>query len=160
MTRHQNETGLTLVEVLVSVMLSVIGVAGLLGSFNVMSRTNGETKLANQAVMHADSALEELRGRTAAQVEALYPSAGAISASAWAPQDFHLPDPAMVSPPVVFHREVSAALFPSSTDLVVYTVRVCWSIEGAADITDCDDAVGNQYARTIELQTVAERGTP
>src|SRR5687768_15423462 len=80
--------GFTIMELLVALGVTMIGLAGLMTLYSVTARANRGTTVTTDAMEAAAEAVEELRGMSVAQIEGTAPYAP-IDASGWGPVDFH-----------------------------------------------------------------------
>jgi prepilin-type N-terminal cleavage/methylation domain-containing protein len=121
------ERGMTLVELLVVLVVALIGFAGLLAVHGTAVRGNLGAERGAEASELCDQMMEEMRGMTVDDIEAVYSS---ITPTAWGPATYHLGD-AVGRAGVVFVRTVEAQEVPGATSgLVWLRATVEWNERG------------------------------
>jgi type IV pilus assembly protein PilV len=67
-----NKAGFTLVELLVSLVIMLVGVVGLLHAVNIALQTNSQNQMRNEAAQIGDLAMNELRIKPFALISTTY----------------------------------------------------------------------------------------
>ena len=141
--RARRQGGFTLIELLVTVVVTVVGLIGLFGVFTVTTRGNSESRESGEALAVLESAADELKSMTVAQLEAKYTSIAFPNAPSFGPVPFH--EPPGASPTgihvgvtgTVYLREVEARRLDD--DLIWVRISVRWGVEGATLGTGVND---------------------
>src|SRR5262245_55995995 len=109
-TRRTQESGFTMIEVMVAMLLTALTVIGVLGLYRVESRASGFSRRETEAAVLAQDKLEELRLQAA--------PTGAVSATTDNPTD-------QLSGTSIFTRSYTIA---TTSDPAVFkiTVTVTW----------------------------------
>lgn len=138
--RHQG--GFTLVEILVTVIITMIGLLGLMATFTASSRGSLDSRRTDQALALTEGAIEEIKQRTVAEIEL---ANSAITATGWTvAYGAAIAGPSGVS----YTRSLTArALDP---DLVLFRVTTEWAADGGS-------SANTQYQRKVELELVRGR---
>jgi prepilin-type N-terminal cleavage/methylation domain-containing protein len=127
--------GFTLIELLVTVVVTVVGLMGLFGVFTVTTRGNSEARESGEALAVLESAADELKSMTVAQLENKYTSIAFPNPPSFGPVPYHEPPGATPTgihvgvTGTVYRREVEARRIDD--DLIWVRISVRWAIEGA-----------------------------
>jgi prepilin-type N-terminal cleavage/methylation domain-containing protein len=142
--RRSQQGGFTLVELLVTLTVTVIGLAGMLSLFNANSRNSAISSRTAHAATAAQETIEELRGIPVATLTTLY---GALPI-----EDADL-DPIDGPAGLVLNRRMSFSSLPvASGDLFLLRVEVYWTDDGATPGSD-----DGRYDHTVALELVRTR---
>lgn len=126
---RRGEGGFTMIELLVSLTVALVGLAGLMSIFVSSAQGNRYAGQAREATEAASAAMEELRAMSIAAIES-HPSYEPIDAAGWGPVLFH-DGPVAGLGELVYRRWVSAReLATDSGSLVLIEVTVDWNEEG------------------------------
>jgi prepilin-type N-terminal cleavage/methylation domain-containing protein len=151
--RTSSQRGFTLVELLVTMMVTVIGLVGMLGVFGSASRGNLDARQYTEALGICEGTVEEIRGLTIDTIETLdLPTPdyyGVITTTGWGPVAYHK-GPVLGATGVTFIRQVQARAIDA--DLVWIQVIVQWTTDGAPLGTN-----GGANDRRISLEMVRGR---
>ena len=141
--------GFTLVELLVTLVVTMVGLAGLFGVFTATSRGNANARETAEGLGLCQGAADEIKSFTVAELEAM-PAYGVIDTAGWGPKAFHEGN-VIGATGVNFVREVWArAVDP---DLVWLKVTVIWASDGAALGSE-----GGIHDHTVALEMLRSRG--
>jgi prepilin-type N-terminal cleavage/methylation domain-containing protein len=122
---RRRQRGFTLLELLITLAITVIGLTGLLSLFVVTAKGNTTTSQSGEAVAVAEATLEEIRNLS---LPAMYAQFGVASL----PIDANL-DTVAGRAGVTFSRRVQITeMTATSTNLVKLRVEVSWTDAGAA----------------------------
>ena len=143
------QAGMTIVELLVALTVSLIGLAGLMSLFTVMARANAVSADSSQAVDIAAQMLEEMGTMSVPEIEAI-PDYGPINSAGWGPVPYHLGD-ALGRRNIVLERNVFAREVFGSPGLVWIQAEVLWRDPGAPE---------TEPARRITLERTLLREDP
>ena len=77
---RRDQGGFTLVEILVTVIITMIGLLGLMATFTASSRGSLDSRRTDQALALTEGAIEEIKQRTVAEIEL---ANSAITATGW-----------------------------------------------------------------------------
>lgn|SRR5690606_26111634 len=135
---RRGEGGFTMIELLVALTISVIGLAGMLSVHKGLARGNHSAVQSGEAVRAAESTLEELRQRPLAAIVAAY---GEL------PIDVELPD-AIGKNGQVYRRRLLVDAPGGAADLFRTRVEVTWSEGGAEPGGEDDRRVALEVLRT------------
>jgi hypothetical protein len=135
-----------MVELLVALGVSLIGLMGLMGLFTVAARANAVSADTAQAVDMAAQMLEDLGSHTVAEIEAM-PGYAPIDAAGWGPVPYHLGD-SVGRRGIELQRNVYAREVFGSPGLVWLKAEVIWSDPGAGE---------GEPPRRIHLETALLR---
>lgn len=124
-SRRPRQRGFTLLELLITLAITVIGLTGLLSLFVVTAKGNTTTSQSGEAVAVAEATLEEVRNLS---LTAMYAQFGVSSL----PIDANLNTVAGRAG-VTFNRRVQVTeMTATSTNLVKIRVEITWTDAGAA----------------------------
>ena len=122
---RRRQRGFTLLELLITLAITVIGLTGLLSLFVVTAKGNSTTSQSGEAVAVAEATLEEVRNLS---LDAMYVQFGVTSL----PIDANLNTVAGRAG-VTFTRRVQITeMTATSTNLIKIRVEVTWTDAGAA----------------------------
>lgn len=141
-TRRRHQHGFTLVELLVTMAITVIGLMGLMSLYVVTARSNSLGAHSGEAVAVAEATVEEIRGSAVDELLATY---GAIAL----PLDVNLNTVAGRAGTTFSRRVQVTELTAASTNLVKIRVDVTWTDGGAAA-----GAEGGIYDHRISLELI------
>jgi prepilin-type N-terminal cleavage/methylation domain-containing protein len=123
MARRRSQRGFTLLELLITTAITVIGLTGLMSLYVVTAKGNATTSRSGEGVAVAEATLEEIRGMTIAELETAY---GTM------PIDVNLNTVAGRAG-ATFNRRVQVQeLTTVSSNLIKIRVEVTWTDAGAA----------------------------
>ena len=143
------EGGFTLVELLVTLAVTVIGMAGLFGVFTATTRGNASARESSEALGLCQGAADEIKSFTVAEMEAMA-AYGVIDATGWGPRPYH-EGPVVGATGATFVRDVWARALDQ--DLVWVKVTVSWASEGATL-----GAEGGLHDHALALEMLRSRG--
>lgn len=146
----RREGGFTLVELLVTMVVTVIALAGLFGVFTVTSRGNADARQAAEALALCEASTDELKSFTVDQIEnqlAYQPITNA--GGPWGPLPYHEGAVTGASG-VTFNRNVYARWIDD--DLVWMKVAVSWTSDGATPGSE-----GGIHDHEVSLEVVRSR---
>jgi type IV pilus assembly protein PilV len=119
---RKGEGGFTLIEIMVSMLVMVIGLAGVMMMQSTAVKGNRQSARFSRAALLAEELMEELRGRPVATLEA-------TEGAAIAPLTINS---------VTYNRDFQVDDVPGQTGLVKVTVECTYAEEG--DLTDMHTA--------------------
>lgn len=138
----RRQRGFTLLELLITLAVTVIGLTGLLSLYVVTAKGNAATSRSGEGVAVAESTLEELR---ALSLDEMYARFGVPTL----PIDASL-DTVAGRAGVTFQRRVRVEeLTAVSTNLVKIRVEVTWTDAGAAA-----GAAGGKYDHRVSFELI------
>ena len=142
MARRRGQRGFTLLELLITLAVTVIGLTGLLQLYTVTSKGNATTSRSGEAVAVAESALEEMRTLSLTD---MYTKFGVTTL----PIDANLNTVAGRAG-VTFNRHVRIEeMTATSTNLMKIRVEVTWTDNGAAA-----GAAGGIYDHRVSFELI------
>ncbi|MBZ0238228.1 MAG: prepilin-type N-terminal cleavage/methylation domain-containing protein [Deltaproteobacteria bacterium] len=142
MRRRRHQQGFTLLELLVTMGVTVVGLMGVLSLYVVTARSNASGAHGGEAVAIAEATVEEIRGMAIPELLVAY-SAPAL------PLDVSL-DTVAGRAGTTFDRRVQVTeLTATSTNLVKIRVEVSWTESGATA-----GAEGGIHDRRISLELI------
>ena len=139
-----SQQGFSLIEVLVALTVTVIGVMGLLTMHVSAIRGNQYISKAAEANVIAKGTFERLRGQTIDEIEARFSPLPIVD---W------VMNPVSGHAGQVYRRQLNVAVSPLSTELIWFQIDVMWTDEGATPGSN-----GGIHDHTISLETVKTRG--
>jgi prepilin-type N-terminal cleavage/methylation domain-containing protein len=139
MRRPRGQAGFTMVELLVTLAVSAIGIAGLLALQITTVRTNATSSQAAEAVTVAERTIEEARGFSVDEMLVEY-EAGAL------PIDYDFDQLTVAGRTTTYLRRILVEENPDSTDLLRIRVEVYWAEEGR-DVND----LANRHTVALEI---------
>jgi type IV pilus modification protein PilV len=113
----RRDSGFTLVEVLIALVIFTIGLLGTAALTVAVIRTNAISKRQSQAIVHAQDRLEQVR-------EMGYSNAAAAGGTDYLDPDTQTWDAA--NPYVSFKRQTEVALDTPAANMVTVTVTIFW----------------------------------
>ena len=129
LARHRGEQGFTIIELLIALAVSLIGLAGLLTLSLAIANGSRSSIRATEATTIAESALEELRREPLADLVAVF---GALPIAAQLPDVTGRND-------LLFARRLVVEEVPDNQELVRVRVQVSWNDTPAAPAGDGSD---------------------
>jgi Tfp pilus assembly protein PilV len=144
--RPAREGGFTIMELLVTLLVTMIGIAAMFSVFGSTSAATADAREFNEALAQGESALEELQASSIAELEAMPPYT-TITTTKWGPVEYH-EGPGFGATGVSYTRTVEAKALDD--DLVWFRIAVSWFSAGAEDNSD--------KAHRIQIETVRSRG--
>jgi prepilin-type N-terminal cleavage/methylation domain-containing protein len=143
MRNPDRERGFTMVELLVTLAVSAIGVAGMLALQITTVKTNASSAQSAEAVAVAERTIEEARGLTVDEMLVEY-EAGAL------PIDYDFGSQTVAGRTNTYLRRVLVEENPDSTDLLRIRVEVMWAEDGR-DVND------PAHRHTVSLEILRTR---
>jgi type IV pilus assembly protein PilV len=143
MRRMHGERGFTMIELLVTLAVSAIGIAGMLALQVTSVRTNASSAQAAEAVTVAERTIEEARGYTLDEMFVEYEDPDL-------PIDYDFGSTTVAGRTTTYLRRILVEENPDSTSLLRIRVEVMWAEEGR-DVND-EDA-----RHTISLEILRTR---
>ncbi len=125
---RRGERGFTLIEVLVALLITIIGLAGVLMMQAASSKANRQNAEFTRASMIAEETIEAARGTTMASL---------LAGPTYSPQSFN---------GVSYNISLTAARIATGSNLILLTVAVTYSEDN--DTSTVDD-------RTVRYQVLA-----
>ncbi len=148
---RRRDGGFTLLELLVTMSVTLIGLAGLLSIYAASARGAAGARYTSEAIDLCEETLEAFRGTPVAEIEAIA-AYGPITNAGWGPADHHEGDVVGTSG-VTFRRSVEArGIDGSEQQLVWLRVTVAWTEDGAAP-----GAEGGLYDHQVSLEMLRSR---
>lgn len=143
----RGERGFTIVELLVTMLVTMVGLAAMFAVFSSTSRSTSSAREFQEALAEGEVALEELAASSIAELEA---NAGysPITTTPWGPVEYH-EGASVGATGVTYNRTVEAKALDD--DLVWFRVHVSWVSAGGSE--DDPDA-----QHEIAIETVRNRG--
>jgi prepilin-type N-terminal cleavage/methylation domain-containing protein len=127
-TRRRRQGGFTLVELLVTMLVTTVALAGLFGVFASTTRGNIDAREAAEALALCESSTDVLKSYTVAQLEADLGYPAVVTGATWGPIQFHEGDVTGATG-VVFERQVWGRGIDD--DLVWFKIAIVWASDGA-----------------------------
>jgi prepilin-type N-terminal cleavage/methylation domain-containing protein len=144
---RRRQGGFTLLELLITMAITVIGLTGLLSLYVVTARGNATTSRSGEAVAVAEATVEEIRNLSLEKLLTEF-SVAAL------PIDANL-DTVAGRAGVTFNRRVQVTeLTATSTNLVKIRVEVTWTDAGAA--TGSDNGIHDHRVSFELIRTATE----
>jgi prepilin-type N-terminal cleavage/methylation domain-containing protein len=128
MAQRRGEAGFTMIELLVTLAVSAIGVAGMLALQLTTVRTNATSASSAEAVTIAERTIEEARGLTVDEMLVEYEAAGL-------PIDHDFGMQTVSGRTTTYLRRILVEENEDSDDLLRIRVEVIWADEGR-DVND------------------------
>ncbi|HKE14208.1 MAG TPA: prepilin-type N-terminal cleavage/methylation domain-containing protein [Kofleriaceae bacterium] len=139
----EGQRGFTMIEVLVTLAVTLIGLAGLMALHHVVSEGNSSAGRTTEASAIAETALEEVRQLAFAQIETQFGTA---------PIDAELEDATGKGDHVYRRRLLIEPIDAVSPDLFRVRIEVSWTEDGAAAGSD-----EGAHDHTFVLETLRTR---
>jgi len=147
--RRPSQGGFTLVELLITLLVTVVALAGLFGVFSVTTRSNTDARQTAEALALCQAAADELKSFSVDQIETALTYQPIPASSSWGPLDYH--EPAVVGASgAVFQRKVWARWIDD--DLVWLKLGVQWTSDGAVAGSD-----GGIHDHEVALEMIRSR---
>ena len=124
--RGRGEAGFTLLELLITLAVMVIGMTGILGLQLATTRANQGASQTAEGVTIAQRTLEEARSKTLAQLLADHDDDGAL------PIDHDFDAQTVTGRTTTYLRRITVEATEASDDLLRVRVEVTWADDGAA----------------------------
>ncbi len=124
-TRDRAQAGFTMLELLVTLAIMVIGLTGMLGLQLASTRANQGASQTAEAVTVAQRTLEEARSKTLAQLLADYDDDGVL------PIEHDFDAQTVVGRTTTYLRQITVEETAASPDLLRVRVEVTWADDGA-----------------------------
>ena len=139
MAPARREGGFTMVELLVTLAVSAIGIAGMLALQLTTVRTNATSAQAAEAVTVAGRTIEEARGLTLDEMYVEYEDADL-------PIDYDFGAQTVAGRTTTYLRRIQVEENPDSAGLLEIRVEVMWAEDGR-DVND----VANRHTLALEI---------
>ena len=140
------QSGFTLLELLVTMLISIIGLTGLAAAFVTTARGNIDARHSAEAVAVGQGAIEQLKSMSIARIETTY--ATTITETPFTAA-YHEGD---FVGSLTYRRRIEAQQYPGQIDLVMLRVIVEWTDENLAAGTS-----GGIYDHRISLELMRSR---
>ncbi len=150
---RRGQRGFTLMELLITLAVSVIGMTGVMALQLATTRTNQGAANAAEAVTIAQRTLEEARSKTLTQMAVDY-EGDAGSETEATDIDFDFNGETVLGRTVTFQRRIIVASLPASNDLIRVRVVVRWYDDGVDP--DLDDPMFRHDVAVELLRTRQE----
>ena len=144
-TRPHPQAGFTLIEIMVTMAITLLGLAAMLTLHGTVAEGNRMSVESAEASAVAESALEDLRQDSIARIETTYNAV---------PIDVNLAD-VQGRNSQVFARRLLVQAVSGQADLVKLRVEVSWTDSGAA--VGADDGIHDHRVVLEELRTREEQ---
>lgn len=140
----RGQRGFTLLELLITLTVSAIGMGGVLALHLATVKSNATAAQSSEAVTVAERTLEEARGYTLAQMYVEYEDDGAL------PIDYDFGLETVLGRTTTYLRRIIVESMPASDDLLRVRVEISWAEDGG-DVTD------DAQRRTVSLEVLRTR---
>jgi prepilin-type N-terminal cleavage/methylation domain-containing protein len=126
MPARRREAGFTMIELLITLSIAVIGMTGVLALHLATTRANANTAATADAITIAQQTLEDARALSLAEMYAAYDDDGAL------PIDYDFDQTTVLGRTTTYYRRIVVEGVGGSSDLLRLRVEISWGDDGAA----------------------------